>query len=57
MQGVSHTPLRGVNTPNFCTTPERERGGREKGERRREEKAPQGLIDTPHVSNPKNTLT
>jgi len=49
-QGVTHTLLRGVNTPNFRTTPprlqgkRRERGegegGEREGERRREGKGP-----------------
>ena len=61
-QGVSHTPIRGVNTPQtFAQHPRlqeergRERKGREgKGKGRGEGKKrdPQGLVDTPHVPNP-----
>jgi len=59
-------PLRGVNTPNFCTTPPgfRKKGGREgkeregKGKGRGEGKGrdPQGLVDTPTFQILKNTL-
>jgi len=54
-------PSGGLIPPNFRTTPpasggkgEREKGegGEREGKRRREEKGPQGLVDTPHVPNP-----
>ena len=58
LQGVSHTPLRGVNTPPPASggnEGEKGRGGRGKGKRRGEgikRRDPQRLVDTPHVRNP-----
>jgi len=61
-QGVSHTPVRGglipqlsYNTHGFSGKGGTEGKGREgerEGERKREGKGPQGLVDTPHVPNP-----
>jgi len=51
--GSSPHPLRGVNTPNFRTTPPRLQGERrERGGKGRGQKGREGLVDTPHVPNP-----
>ena len=65
-QGVSHTPLRGVNTPpSFARHPppasggnegERGRGGRGQGIGEEKGRDPQGLVDTPMFQILKNTL-
>ena len=67
-QGVSHTPLRGGNTPNFRTTPpprlqgemrergEVEGGGKGKGEEKGSEGTPKGWLTPPMFQILKNTL-